>query len=493
MTQTVADPSSDLTATATDADTEAIACLRAAFAAQKQAALLNPAPTVEQRKAQLGALAMMIVGNRERIRAALSADFAVHPGGFADLVEVAGVAGRAMHAIEHLDEWTAPEVRETDPGLYGTAQASVSHQPKGVVGLISPWNFPFDLSLGPLVDMLAAGNRVIMKPSEFTPACSALLAELIAETFPADVVTVVTGGLPLATVFPTLRWDHLLYTGNPTVGRLVALAAAENLVPTTLELGGKCPAIVTADAVTAATAAQIVGTKLVKNGQMCISVDYCLVPRSQLDVFVELLLTHLRDRVPGYASSSDCTGIITERHLDRLLALVDEARSRGVELRTADDVETNRSTRQMPLTLVLDPPDDLGLMREEIFGPILPIKTYDDVDEAIAFVNAGERPLGLYVFTGDDAVADRILAETVSGGACVNTCAVQGALPSLGFGGVGNSGTGRHHGHDGFKEFSNPRGVVRRGTGDLIEVLHPPYDATTDAVVAAALGLGDAQ
>ncbi|NMO02910.1 aldehyde dehydrogenase family protein [Gordonia sp. TBRC 11910] len=485
MTQTVPDPH---TADRTD-DVAALADLHRHFAAQRHAVRAGGAPTAEQRRAHLAALAQVIVGNRERIRAALSADFAVHPGGFADLVEVAGVAGRALYAAEHLDEWMAPEYRDTDPGLYGTATASISYQPKGVIGLISPWNFPFDLSLGPLVDMLAAGNRVIIKPSEYTPACSALLADMIAQAFPADVVTVVTGGLDLAKEFPTLAWDHILCTGNPEVGRLVALAAAQNLVPVTLELGGKCPAIVAPDAVTAATAAQIVGTKLVKNGQMCISVDYCLVPRAQLSTFVELVLTHLRERVPGYATSADCTGIITERHLQRLLDLVDEARASGAEIRTVDDAEPNRATRQMPLTLVLDPADDLALMREEIFGPILPIKVYDDLDDAIAYVNDGERPLGLYVFTDDDAVADRVLDNTVSGGAVVNACAVQGAIPSLGFGGIGNSGTGRHHGIDGFREFSNPRGVVRRGAGDLIEVLHPPYDATTDAVVAAALGV----
>ncbi|MEV5516084.1 aldehyde dehydrogenase family protein [Streptomyces flaveolus] len=473
---------------ATPGDAEAIAELRAAFAAQRAAVLRDPAPGVEQRRRSLGTLVEVISRSRHRIREALAADFAVHPAGFADLVEVLGVAGRAAFAAQHLDEWMTPESRLSDPGLLGSARVEVAYQPKGVVGLISPWNFPFDLSLGPLADMLAAGNRVVIKPSEYTPACSALLREMIAEVFDPAQVTVVTGGLELARAFPTLPWDHLLYTGNPEVGRLVARAAAENLVPTTLELGGKCPAIVTADSVTADTVAQLVGAKLVKNGQMCISVDYCLVPREDLARFTDLVTAHLRERVPGFAASPDCTGIITERHLNRLVGLVEEAKTRGVEVVQPDDSGPDTATRRLPLTLVLDPPDDLALMREEIFGPILPIKPYDRIEDAVSYVNEGERPLGLYVFAQDPDVAERVLSTTVSGGACVNTCAVQGAVPDLGFGGIGRSGHGRHHGFDGFREFSNPRGIVRRGQGDLIDVMFPPYGDLLDAVVASALG-----
>ncbi|MFD4652303.1 aldehyde dehydrogenase family protein [Streptomyces sp. NPDC058441] len=483
---TTVGPSPDQGGPANDAD--AIAELRAAFATQKAAVLRDPAPGIDQRRQNLRALAGVITGYRHRIQDALSADFAVHPAGFADLVEILGVAGRAVFAAEQLEEWTAPEPRLAAPGLLGTAQVDMAYQPKGVIGLISPWNFPFDLSLGPLADMLAAGNRVIIKPSEYTPACSALLREMMAEVFEPEQVTVVTGGLELAREFPTLAWDHLLYTGNPEVGRLVARAAAENLVPTTLELGGKCPAIVHEDSVTADTVAQIIGTKLVKNGQMCITVDYCLVPRAALAEFTELVRAHMQEHVPGFASSPDCTGIITERHLNRLVGLVDEARARGVDVVQIDDFDQNVATRQMPLTLVIDPPDDLALMREEIFGPILPIKPYGKVEDAVSYVNRGERPLGLYVFAQDSDAAERVLATTVSGGACVNTCAVQGAVPALGFGGIGRSGHGRHHGVDGFREFSNPRGIVRRGQDDLIDVMFPPYGDLLNGVVASVLG-----
>ncbi|GAA1721084.1 coniferyl aldehyde dehydrogenase [Fodinicola feengrottensis] len=458
------------------------------FASQKAAFGQQGAPSLDERRAHLGALAQLVVANRSRIRAAMSADFAVHPELFTDLIEVLGVAGRAAYAAEQLAQWAAPQEREADPGLFGSARAAISYQPKGVVGNIVPWNFPFDLSLGPLVEMLAAGNRAIIKPSEFTPACGELLKDMIAATFDPDHVAVVTGELELATAFAAVRWDHLLYTGSPEVGRKVAVAAAQNLVPVTLELGGKNPAIVNEDSVDAETVGQILGAKMIKNGQMCITVDYCLVPRAKMQEFVDLAHKHVVERTPGYSTTADCTGIISERHLDRLTGLLEEAGKKdGQVVSLEPDAKIDRSTRQMPISLVVDPSDDLALMREEIFGPILPIKPYDSVDEALAYVNAGERPLALYVFSKDNSVADYVLDRTTSGGACVNSCALQGALPSLGFGGIGQSGSGRHHGIEGFREFSNPRGVVRRGENDLVEALLPPYGPLAEAVVTAAL------
>ena len=472
---------------ATDVDDgPAIAELHRLHAVQRKAFLADPYPDAEQRKRHLMALAGMLLGHRDEIRTAMSADFGVHPELFTDLVEVLGIAGRAAYAAEQLDAWMAEDERAADPALFGDARASVRFQPKGVVGNIVPWNFPFDLSVGPLVEMLAAGNRAILKPSDYTPACAELLQQMIAATFPEDLVSVSEGGLALAMEFPTLRWDHLLYTGSPAIGREVARAAADNLVPVTLELGGKCPAILAADSVDAESVRGVIGTKLIKNGQMCISVDYALVPRAEVDAFVAHAEHYLTQELPDYASSADCTGIITERHLERIVAMVDEAKGAGARVVSLGG-EGDRVSRRLPLTLVVDPPKGLRIMQEEIFGPILPVIPYDDLDEALAEVNAGERPLGLYVFSKDPHVAEHVLRQTTSGGACVNVCAVQGALPSLGFGGVGQSGSGRHHGQDGFREFSNPRGVVVRGTGDLIDAFLPPYAAMAQAVVDGAL------
>jgi coniferyl-aldehyde dehydrogenase len=463
-------------------DGPAIDELHRLYAAQRKAFLADPYPAVAERKECLKGLVRMLLGHRDEIRAAMSADFGSHPDLFTDLVEVLGVAGRAGFAEAQIEEWMADDVRPVDPAFYGTARAVIRYQPKGVVGNIVPWNFPFDLSVGPLVEMLAAGNRVIIKPSDYTPACADLLRRMISETFPENRVAVSVGGLRLAKEFPTLRWDHLLYTGSPAVGREVAQAAAANLVPVTLELGGKCPAILAADSVDAESVRSVVGTKLIKNGQMCISVDYALVPRSQVDAFVALAERYLTQELPDYATSTDCTGIISKRHLERIAAMVDEARAAGARVVSLGG-EGDSATRRMPLTLVVDPPKDLRIGREEIFGPILPVIPYDDLDAALAEVNAGERPLGLYVYSKDMKVAEHVLRQTTSGGACVNACAVQGALPSLGFGGIGHSGSGRHHGIEGFREFSNPRGVVVRGTGDLVDAFLPPYGSAARAIV----------
>jgi coniferyl-aldehyde dehydrogenase len=472
---------------ATTSDDDAIAELERIVECQRAAFLLDPYPSLDERRELLGALAGMVMSNRTQIQEAMSADFGVHPTAATDLIEVLGVAGRAGYAAEHLEAWMRAEPREADPALFGSGKAFVMPQPKGVVGNIVPWNFPFDLSVGPLVEMLAAGNRVVIKPSEYTPACAEVLRDMVHATFDRDRVDVVVGGLELARAFTRVRWDHLLYTGSPAVGREIAKAAAEQLVPVTLELGGKCPAIIAQDSVDAETVKQILGTKAIKNGQMCITVDYCLVPRAEVEKFAALAQEHVRNAMPAYCTSGSCTGIITTRHLERIQKLLDEAREKGSDVRPLEEAgESDPAKRQLPMTLVLDPPDELGVMQEEIFGPILPIKPYDELDGAIEHVNAGERPLALYVFAKDEAVADDVLRRTTSGGACVNSAAVHGALPSLPFGGTGQSGSGRHHGVEGFREFSNLRSVFVRGEDDLIEAFAPPYGPEALAVIEAA-------
>ena len=468
-------------------DGAAIAELEEAVARQRAAFLVDPFPSLQERRQLLGALAGMLMSHRTQIQQALSSDFAVHPPLAADLIEVLGPAGRAVYAAEQLASWMEPEPRAADPALYGSGRAFVQPQPKGVIGNIVPWNFPFDLSIGPLIEMLAAGNRVVIKPSDYTPACGELLREMAHATFDPDRVDVAVGGVELARAFTRVRWDHLLYTGSPAIGREIAKAAAEQLVPVTLELGGKCPAILTGDSIDEESIKQVLGTKAVKNGQMCISVDYCLVPRERLDDFADLAAAHVRESMPGYCTSESCTGIISSRHLERIEQLLEDARARGADVRPLEEAgEADRASRQLPISLVIDPPDDLGLMQEEIFGPVLPIKAYDSIEEAVQYVNAGERPLALYVFAKDHELADDVLRRTTSGGACVNAAAVHGALASLPFGGTGQSGSGRHHGLEGFREFSNLRGVFVRGEGDMIEAFAPPYGPAAQAVADAA-------
>ena len=468
-------------------DAGAIAQLRESLALQKAAFRRDPHPTLDERREHLQALAGMLMANRARIHEAVADDFGSHPDAFTNLIEILGPAGRVAHALESLEAWTADAERPADPAVFGSARATVRYEPKGVIGNMAPWNFPFEIGCGPLAEMLAAGNRVIIKPSDLTPACGELLAELVAATFDRDRVTVAVGGLELAKAFPAQAWDHLLYTGSPGVGREVMRAAAEHLVPVTLELGGKCPAVVTPSGLSPSTVESIVGTKLIKNGQMCITVDHVLVPRARLDEFVALARDFAARAVPGHSGSDDCVGLISDRHLARIESLLDEAGASGaqiVELEPGSGVDRER--RRVPLTLVVDPDPGLRLMAEEIFGPILPVIPYDDLDEAVAGIDAVDRPLAVYVFGDDPEQSEAVLRATRSGGACVNACALQGALPSLGFGGSGTSGMGRHHGIEGFREFSTARGVVVRGTGDHIGLLQPPYGPEVQAVVDAA-------
>jgi coniferyl-aldehyde dehydrogenase len=487
----ILESAADSSSPAADADEAPIAELRATFSAARHAFETNRNPTVTERRERIEALIHMMLSHRERISAALSSDFGVHPVPASDLIEVLGVVGRARYVLQHLEEWCQPSARDTDRTLLGTATAYIQYQPKGLIGNIVPWNFPFDLSVGPLIEMLAAGNRVILKPSEYTPACAALLREMVASTFDPTLVTVAVGGEALARDFASLRWDHLLYTGSANVGRQVMEAAAKNLTPVTLELGGKCPVVMLPGAVTARHVESVIGTKLIKNGQMCISVDYCLVPRQDMGIFVELAQTFMKSAVPAYSRGPECTGIISQRHFDRLHELLTEAAARGCEIVTLEsDGRVDRESRRMPVSLIMNPPSDLRMMREEIFGPILPLVPYDEISQAVGWINAGERPLGLYVFGKDPQLIDRVLNETTSGGAAVNACAIQDALPSLAFGGVGMSGMGRHHGIEGFREFSNPRGVVVRGAGDLIDTFYPPYSKAAAVVQAALSSLG---
>lgn len=468
-------------------DAEAIAKLSHIFALQKQSFLQNPMPGLKQRLEWLGALANMMLVNRLKIQKAIAADFSSHPRQFADLVECLGVAGRAQYVAEHLADWMRAQERHADAALYGSGRACVLAQPKGVVGNMAPWNFPFDIGIGPAVEMLAAGNRVIIKPSDLTPACSELTLEIISNTFDPEQVAAVAGGLELAKFFPTLNWDHLMYTGSTEVGRSIAVAAAQNLVPVTLELGGKCPALIAGDGLSARTVEQVIGCKTIKNGQMCVTVDYVLVDNAQRDQFVAMVHEHMDTHLPDYARRQDTTGIINQRHMQRLQSYLDDATAKGATLvQLGGEMEVH--SRRMPLTLVLDVSDDMLLMQHEIFGPILPVRTYGEIAQAIDYINTGERPLGIYVFTETPAIAEQVLACTVSGGACVNSAALHAAMPCLPFGGIGKSGSGRHHGHEGFLEFSNVRSIFYRGENDVVAAMFAPYGELADAVIAGALG-----
>ncbi len=455
------------------------------FEAQRQAFRRNPYPAHHERVAALEALEAMLKRYRPRIEQALAEDFRAHPPQLTAICEILGPVERARFARANLKRWMRPQPRRVNRMVYGFSRAYVLYQPKGVVGNMSPWNFPVDLSVGPLADILAAGNRAILKPSELAPASAELVKEMVGRTFDRDQVAVVNGGVDLARAFASMPWDHLLYTGGPSVGKVVMRAASENLTPVTLELGGKCPAIVAADSVDATTVANILAAKVVKNGQMCISVDYVLVPEEKAAAFVSLAQEAMARMLPSYATNPQSTGIIDERNLDRLLAYLEDATRKGgrVVALGGGDVSVNRAQRKMPFSLVLEPSDDMEVMRNEIFGPILPVKTYRSWAEALDYVNARERPLALYVYARDGTRAGDTLRRTMSGGACVNSAAIHATVPSLPFGGIGRSGMGRHHGFEGFLTFSHQKSVFRPGPGYVPSILYPPYGRTLDRIL----------
>lgn len=449
------------------------------FGLQKRAFDQDPCPSAQTRIERMQRIPAMLRKHREAILAALAADFQGHSRDMGDLIEIIGMFDRAEYNVANVRRWMKPVPKATNPVTLGKSKAWIQYQPKGVVGNMVSWNFPFDIALGPTLDALGAGNRVIIKPSDLAPECARVLQQAVADTFDESEVAVVNGDLDLAKYFPTLPWDHLVYTGSGMVGREVMRAAAANLVPVTLELGGKCPAIIGSDMLTdPVTIASIAGVKAIKRGQMCVAPDYCLVPESGLRAFIEALTAYMREHFHADNGAAVSTGVISERHLARLTLLVEDARSGGAEV-IQIGTTPQPGQRHMPFHLVVNPARDRAVMREEIFGPILPIVTYRSTRDIVDFIQAGDRPLGLYVFSQAPAFIDEVTRNTHSGGVAINCIAVQAGVPSMGFGGVGASGMGRHHGEEGFREFSNPRGYFERKPGSLIDWILPPYGANT--------------
>ena len=471
-------------------DENAIALLEQTFALQRAAYLKAPCPTLEERVDLLQRIPGMMMVNAKRIAEALNSDYGYHPELTTYMFDVLNVVGRAEYVAKVLPTWMAREYRDLEPHLYGSSKAYIEYQPKGVVGNMPAWNFPVDLTVGPLCEMLAAGNRVIIKPSEQTPAVGELLAEMLGATFDRDRVAVVNGGVELARHFSTMQWDHLLYTGNTAIGREVMKKCAENLVPVTLELGGKNPTVFTEESVTARNVRTMLGSKLTKNGQLCITVDHCHVPASKLDVFIGLVRDYVASTFGDFTRSPMNCAVINTRQFDRLQRYVDDARSRNaasvIELGTA--ASSDGGPCRMPFTLVVNPEAGSLLDQSEVFGPILPIVTYAAFDEVIDHIQAGERPLGIYIFSDQPALIDRLQRNTSSGGFCVNAASLQGAQENLGFGGVGKSGMGRHHGLEGFREFSNPRGCVELARDANLEPLMSPHGEATRQFIQAVTG-----
>lgn len=454
--------------------------IRGYLDAQKVAYVRDGAPTLATRIDRLERAIDLLVTHRHDLNDAMCADFGHRSRDLSDLTDIASAIGAFKFAKANVAKWMRPKRRavEFPFGLLG-ARAEVQFQPKGVVGILSPWNFPVNLTFGPLAGALAAGNRCMIKPSEFTEATSSLMKRLIGEYFSAEEVVVVTGGPEVGAAFTALPFDHLLFTGATSVARHVMRAAAENLVPVTLELGGKSPVIVGRSADLPLAARRIMAGKTMNAGQICIAPDYAFVPAEMVPGFAAAARHAVDSMYPsGIVSNPDYTSIINRRHYDRITRYLDEARTRGanvIAINPANEDFGRQPHHKIPPHLVIDPADDLTLMQDEIFGPILPIKPYTATHEAITFINARPRPLSLYYFGEDPAERDAILARTTSGGVAINDVIFHVAQEDLPFGGVGPSGMGAYHGHDGFLEFSHRKAIYTQMSRDLLWAARPPY------------------
>lgn len=453
------------------------------FGAQKAAFDKDRYPSRAARIARLNALITALEAHEDRLIKAISADFGGRSPVESRVADIILSIGAARHAKRSLGRWMRPRGVATPLHML-PASSRIEPQPLGVIGIISPWNYPVQLALSPATAALAAGNRVIIKPSELTPHTAEALATMIAETFDADLFTVVTGGVDIGQAFTELRFDHLLFTGSTAIGRKVAEAAARNLTPVTLELGGKSPAIIDPDADIAKAGYAIARGKLFNAGQTCIAPDYVLAPAGKTDAVVEAIANAARTLHPSIDQTDDYSAIVSDRHFERLNRLVREARDAGARIIEIGDGTKLASQRKLPLTIIVDPHPDAAVMKEEIFGPVLPVLTIPSRAAAIDFVNAGERPLALYWFGEDKAACEAILARTVAGGVTINDTLWHCAQEHLPFGGVGESGIGAYHGDAGFERFSHMKPVFRQSRFSSGKMMDPPYTDKTSRLVA---------
>lgn len=461
------------------------------FEAQRQAFARQPFPTLAERRDRLQRLAALLDRHEAALVQAISADFSGRSPHETRLAEAFVVRAGLRHALRHLKGWMR-ERRVPTQLHFLPGRNRLLPQPLGVVGVVAPWNYPLQLSLGPALAALAAGNRVLIKPSELTPAFSALLERAVAEAFAPDEMSVVTGDASVGQAFSHLPFDHLFFTGSTPVGRLVAQAAAANLTPVTLELGGKSPAIVDSSADLDEAAQRIAYGKLLNAGQTCVAPDYVLVPTGQGEALARRIARAAERMYPTLRNNPDYTAIVSPRHHARLRDMVAEAAGLGatiVQVNPANE-SLEQGTRKIAPTLVLNPPAGARLMREEIFGPVLPILEVPSLDAAIAHVQQGDRPLALYWFGRDTAHRDRVLRETISGGVTVNDCLWHLGQEHQPFGGVGASGMGAYHGEWGFNTFSKLKPVFHQSRWAGTALFRPPYGATFERLLGLLQRLG---
>lgn len=444
-------------------------------------------PDYKERVRRLNALLEGLQTYQEALVQSISEDFGNRAAQETRLLEIFPTVDEIRHTRAHLRKWMKPR-RVAANWQFSTGRGRIIYQPLGVVGIIGAWNYQLLLVLSPLVNALAAGNRVMIKPSEMAPRTAELMGKMISEHFRPDEVTVVTGDAEVSAAFAALPFDHLIFTGSTRVGKLVMRAASENLTPVTLELGGKSPAIVHDEYPIERAAERILTGKFWNAGQTCIAPDYLMLPEGKLNAFMEAASRILPKKFPRVVDNPDYTRIVNTRFYERLVGMIDDARSKGGEVLQCNPAgeDCTADNRVIPPTVVAQATDEMQIMQEEIFGPILPVITYRSLDDAIQYVNDRPRPLALYYFDNKKARISRVLNETISGGVTVNDCIFHIAQHNLPFGGVGPSGMGAYHGFDGFVTFSKKKGVFIQGIGGQLlfpKFLSPPYSRWTDWLI----------
>ncbi|WP_120500131.1 coniferyl aldehyde dehydrogenase [Roseovarius sp. EL26] len=450
--------------------------LEAMLLAQRSAYRADPMPNRATRIRRLDTLHNALLDHSDQLITAVSQDFSNRAAAETYLTEIAPLLDGIAYYRKRLKRFMKPQRRHA-PLLLQPASTHVFYQPLGVVGIVVPWNFPIFLALSPMIGAIAAGNRVMLKMSEFAPATGALLQTILGKIYTQDEVSVVTGDVDVATAFTALPFDHLVFTGSTQVGKIVMRAAAENLTPVTLELGGKSPAIIHEDFPIQEAAKRLAFGKCINAGQTCVAPDYILCPKNKLDAFCTAFVEIVSKSYPSLRDNNDFTAIITDRQKARLEIYLRDAQEKGAELLPINPTnEAFDNSRKMPITLIRGARDDMLVMREEIFGPILPIIPYDSLEQAIEFVNNRPRPLALYYFDWNKSRANDILTRTHSGGVGINDTLSHVAADDIPFGGIGSSGIGHYHGKEGFLTFSKAKGVLRKGRVNTTRFVGPPWD-----------------
>ncbi|TFF76937.1 coniferyl aldehyde dehydrogenase [Aeromonas taiwanensis] len=440
----------------------------------RQACLSRPMPSLTERRTRLTQLKGALLAHKQALCDALALDYGQRSGYDSLIADILPCVMQINYSLKRLKGWMRPERRH--PGLLlAPARVEVHYQPLGVVGIMVPWNFPVMLSLGPLIGAIGAGNRAMIKLSEFTPRTNAVLRTLLGEVFADDEVMVIEGDAELAAAFSALPFDHLVFTGSTAVGRRVMAAAAPHLTPLTLELGGKSPCLIAPDMPMALAVERMIFGKSLNAGQICVAPDYVLLPRGQEQAFVEAYRSHFTRLYPKGLASPDYGSVVNAQQYARLTAWLDEARQAGAQVHPCTSPARDDSAHRLAPHLLTEVPDHCQVMQQEIFGPLLPIVPYDSLDEAIAYVAARPRPLALYLMSLDEPLQRRLIRETHAGGMAINESLFQAAADDAPFGGIGPSGMGHYHGREGFLTFSKAKTVLRRGRFSPGGLIHPPY------------------